>query len=222
MGSGLMEGFPFLARASAPTREVVATLPVRQAAPRTMVLRPGDPVEGVYLVTGGSLRVYYVTAHGREATLYWVRPGQTCVLALTAAFRRESYPAWVETGEERLRFVLLPGELFRQLFDTEPAFREFVFEVLSGRVFALMTALEDVASLRVDERLAGLLLRERDVDGTVRMNQSELAGHLGTAREVVSRTLRSMSARGLVATSRGRVDVLDSAGLRALAAGARR
>jgi len=67
------------------------------------------------------------------------RPGQTCILALTAAFRGDPYPAWVETEDEQLSFVLVAGAMFRQLCNAEPPFRSFVFEVLSGRVFELMS-----------------------------------------------------------------------------------
>lgn len=210
------EGFPFLAGASTATRELVAGLPVRQVAARSPVLHRGDLVEGVFLVVGGSLRVFYIAADGHEATLYRVRPGQTCVLALTAAFRSEPYPAWVETENEELSYVLVPGAMFRELYNTEPSFRSFVFEVLSGRVFELMTRLEEVGSLRVEQRLAAFILETADADGEVAMSQARLAAHLGTAREVVFRALRTMSDAGLVTTSRGRVTVCDAAGLRRL------
>lgn len=215
----MVDGFPFLDGCSPAARGLVAGLPARTVAPHSRVLRRGDPVDGLYLVTEGSLRVYYLTPEGRQATLYWVRPGETCILALTAAFRRERYPAWVETEGTPLRFVLLPGDVFRRLYDEEPAFREFVFEVLSGRVFELMTRLEELGSLRVEQRLAAFLLEHADDAGTVAMSQARLAAHLGTAREVVFRTVRSLAARGLVATGRGRVRLLDVDGLTSLVTG---
>jgi CRP/FNR family transcriptional regulator, anaerobic regulatory protein len=213
---GVAEGFPFLAGASAATRELVTALPVRQVAPRSPVLHRGDAAEGVFLVVGGSLRVFYIAGDGHEATLYRVRPGQTCILALSAAFRSEPYPAWVETEDEQLSFVLVPGAMFRQLYNAEPTFRSFVFEVLSGRVFELMARLEELGSLRVEQRLAAFLLEAADANGEVAMSQARLAAHLGTAREVVFRALKMMSDAGLVATSRGRVRLLDVAGLRRL------
>ncbi len=106
--------------------------------------------------------------------------------------------------------------MFRELYNAEPSFRSFVFEVLSGRVFELMTRLEEVGSLRVEQRLAAFLLEAADADGAVAMSQARLAAHLGTAREVVFRALRTMSDAGLVTTSRGRVTVRDAAGLQRL------
>ena len=214
--TSVAEGFPFLQGASAATRELVSALPVRRVEARTPVLHRGDAVDGVFLVVGGSLRVFYIAADGHEATLYRVRPGQTCILALTAAFRSEPYPAWVETEDEALSFALVPGAVFRRLYDSEPSFRGFVFEVLSGRVFELMTRMEELGSLKVEQRLAAFLLEAADAEGEVRMSQARLAAHLGTAREVVFRALRTMAEQGLVHTSRARVRVVDRAGLRRL------
>lgn len=210
------EDFPFLAGSTVATRALVESLPVRGLPPRTAVLRRGDPVDGVFLVVGGTLRVFYVAADGHEATLYRIGPGESCVLALTAAFRSDPYPAWVETEDDPLRVVVVPGATFRRLYDAEPAFREFVFEVLSGRVFELMTRMEEIGSLRIEQRLAGFLLDAADEAGEVAMSQARMAAHLGTAREVVFRALRSLSEQGLVATGRARVRTLDADGLRAL------
>ncbi len=213
----LADGFPFLVSASEQTRALLDGLPVREVTPHTALLRRGDPVEGVFLVTSGALRVYYLTADGHEATLYWVRQGQTCILALTAAFQQERYPAWVETDRDTLRYVLVPGKLFRELYHQEPSFREFVFQVLSNRVFELMTRMEELGSLRVEQRLAAFLLVNRDERDVVAMSQARLASHLGTAREVIFRALRSMAGRGIVATSRGQVRLLDRGALARLA-----
>jgi CRP/FNR family transcriptional regulator len=212
----LTERFPFLANASEWTRDQVTGLPTREVPADSQVLRRGDPVEGVFLVTSGSLRIYYLTADGQEATLYRVRRGETCILALTAAFEQERYPAWVETETDGLRYTLIPGPLFRELYHREPSFREFVFQVLSGRVFELMSRLEELGSLRVEQRLAVLLLDDCDDEGVVAMSQARLAAHLGTAREVVFRALRSLAAQNLVTTSRGQVRIVDRAALERL------
>jgi CRP/FNR family transcriptional regulator len=195
--------FPFFSSVSEATRRELLALPVRQAPAHLQVLRKGDEVEGVYLVTGGALRVFHLAPDGREATLYWVEPGQTCILALTAAFRREPYPAWVETDASPVSYVLVPHQKLRAILAAEEAVREFVFEALSGRVFELMSTLAETAVLRVEARVAALLLRRAESDGTVHMTQARIAAHLGTAREVVFRALRALEARGLVETRRG-------------------
>ena len=180
-------------------------------------MRQGDSVDGLYLVVTGSLRVYYISAEGREAMLYRVEPGGTCVLALTAAFNEEPYPAWVDAGAEGTSLVRVPSALSRRLLAEESEFRDFVFGVLSGRVVELMQTLEEAGSTQLEQRVARYLIRRMDPDGTLRVTQIGIASDLGTAREVVSRALRSLAGRGLVNTSRSRISVIDQRALRAVA-----
>ena len=209
--------FPFLARMSGDGRRDLEALAVKRAGPRRSVLRRGDPAGGAYLVVGGALRVFYVSAAGREATLYHVEPGGTCVLALTSTFAGEPYPAWVEAGPSGGDVVRVPPALFQRLFDREAAFREFVLAALSARIFELMCALEEAGSVIVERRVARYLLKRRELDGSVRVSQIGIASELGTAREVVYRALRALSARRLIETGRMRIRILDDSGLTAAA-----
>ncbi|MBK7537148.1 MAG: Crp/Fnr family transcriptional regulator [Myxococcales bacterium] len=143
-----------------------------------------------------------------------MEPGGTCILALTSTFNREPYPAWVDAGPQGAGFARLPAPAFRKMFDAEPEFRGFLFGVLSGRVFELMRTLEEAGTAQMEERVARYLTRNADADGVVRASQAGIAAELGTAREVVFRALRALTARGLVRTGRLRIQVLSLPRLR--------
>jgi CRP/FNR family transcriptional regulator len=208
--------FPFLAELSQDGRRQMDRALVSRAPRGKRLLRQGDFANGAYLVLAGELRVYYLAADGREATLYRVEPGGTCVLALTSTFSDEPYPAWVEAGEKGSTFARLPGAELRRLLDTESAFRSFVFRIMSGRIFELMLALEEAGTAHMEERVARYLAKRCEGGATeVRATQARIASELGTAREVVFRALRSLAQRNLIETGRMRVRVLDVSGLRA-------
>jgi CRP/FNR family transcriptional regulator len=219
MRAGLTDGlFPFLAGLTKAGREELGALAPARAGAEKRVLRRGDPANGAYLVLRGALRVYYVTSDGREATLYRVEPGGTCVLALGATFNDEPYPAWVDAGPKGGEFVRVPGDVFHRLLDSEHAFRSFVFGAMSSRLFELMCTLEEAGSLDVEKRVARYLLRRSEHDPResgpyVRASQRAIASELGTAREVVFRALRALSVRKLIETGRMRVRILDVEGL---------
>lgn len=59
------------------------------------IIEKGQDVSGAYFVLEGRLRVFSLLPSGKEATLYAVRPGETCVLALNSLFNDLLYPAWV-------------------------------------------------------------------------------------------------------------------------------
>ncbi len=182
----------------------------------TQLVVRGDEVAGAYLVEEGALRVYYTSEEGREGTLYWVEPGQSCILALNCTFSRLAYPAWVES-DGPTRFSVVPGDVYRTLFASDPAVQRFTFEALSGRLFELMALIEETASQGLEARVAAFLLRRAKGEERVALTQEQLARHLSTSREVVSRVLRGLSALGLVSSGHGQIVILDSEGLRRIA-----
>jgi CRP/FNR family transcriptional regulator, anaerobic regulatory protein len=181
----------------------------------TPVIHKGQRVSGAYLVTRGQLRVFTYTPQGSEATLYFIRPGETCVLALNCLFNDLRYPAWVETGADTC-VEIIPGALYRRLFEGEAAVQDLTVKALSTLVFRLMDELEQIHACNLDQRLANFLLSNASDEGELQMTQQALAGHLGTTREVVARLMQGFVAEGWVATRRGLVTVTDAAGLAAL------
>jgi CRP/FNR family transcriptional regulator len=176
------------------------------------VIHKGQQVSGAYLVTRGQLRVFTYTPQGKEATLYFIRPGETCVLALNCLFNDLRYPAWVES-DAGTDVAVIPGPLYRRLFEAEASVQNMTVKALSTLVFRLMDELEQIHSFNLNQRLASFLLNHANEAGEVRLTQQALAGHLGTSREVVARVMQGFSSEGLVETGRGRMRILDTEGL---------
>ena len=178
----------------------------------TPVLDKGQPVSGAYVVTSGRLRVYTLSPDGNEATLYWIAPGETCVLALNCIFNDLLYPAWVE-AEPATTVAVIPGPLYRTLFENEAVIRNLTVHALSTLVFRLMAELEQIHSCKLEQRLANFLLLHASANGTLHLTQQEIASHLGTTREVVARLLRQFVAKNYIETRRGTVVVRQPARL---------
>ena len=172
------------------------------------ILAKGERVSGAYVVISGQLRVFTLTADGQEATLYLINPHETCILAVNCIFNDLRYPAWVEAGAATT-VAVIPGAVFRTLFDGEPAIRNMTVQAFSTVVFRLMTELEVVHSFKLDRRLLHFLLLHASTDGTVRMTQQEIASHLGTTREVVARALGKLASAGRIRTGRRQIAIND-------------
>ncbi|MCR4377826.1 MAG: Crp/Fnr family transcriptional regulator [Rhodospirillales bacterium] len=176
------------------------------------VIEKGHTVSGAYFVLHGQLRVYTFGPGGKEATLYFIRPGETCVLALNSLFNDLLYPAWVEAAADTV-VGIVPGQLYRTLFERERGIQDLTVRALSTAVFRLMAELEEVHTTRLDQRLAAFLLTHASSEGLVLGTQQELAHHIGTTREVVARQVGEWVASGLVETGRGRLRLLDLSAL---------
>ncbi len=203
---------------SVESRKLLGQGLVRKDCGRAEVaLHKGQPVSGAYVVLSGRLRVFTLAPNGTEATLYFIEPGETCVLALNCLFNDLLYPAWVQ-AEAATSVALIPGAVYRKLFERETAVQNLTVHALSTLVFRLMSELELVHSSHHKQRLANFILIQAASDGVLRMTQQQLAQHLGTTREVVARLLGEFVAAGLVKTQRGAVTIKDLFGLRKVVA----
>ena len=76
LDSPKLSNFPFFSELSPAGQSQLRAATSRVLlAPQTKVIQRGDEVGGVYLVEVGALRIYYISAEGREGTLYWVDTG---------------------------------------------------------------------------------------------------------------------------------------------------
>lgn len=71
----------------------------------------------------------------------------------------------------------------------------------------------------MDKRLAIFLLDDAQVSGTdvITMTHEQIARHLGTAREVITRLLKHMASDGVIEVTRKGITIVDKKKLRSIA-----
>lgn len=207
--------FPALAAIRDPAwRQAAASAQIMRVTPGYVLFRDGSPCKAWVLVAQGSILVRKVDKEGREIVLYRVEDCQSCMLTTTCLLGGLDYPA-EGVAETAAELVVLPSEIFETAMAESEGFRRFVMRAIGRRIADLMALIEEVAFGRMDARLARLL-RRRAEGGELRITHQELASELGTAREVVSRVLKSFERNGWVRLGRGRIEVLDDRALAAL------
>jgi CRP/FNR family transcriptional regulator len=179
-----------------------------------VLFEEGKPCRGFPMVLDGGVRVARGSPGGRTLELYRVTPGEICVVSTSCLFGQVPLAAHGQTLAPT-ELVLLSPVGFDHLVQHE-SFRRFVFGIFADRLADLMSLAEAVAFQRLDQRLAQALLGH---GSTLRSTHQALADELGTVREIVSRLLSRFERAGWVVLGRERIDVLDSAALRAVARG---
>lgn len=172
----------------------------------------GDRVDGIALLLSGVVRVYKIGETGREITLYRFGLGESCILSANAILSDRSFPA-IATVEEDAEAVMIPADVFREWVNKYELWREFVFNLLSERLSTVMTVVDEVVFKRMDRRVASFLLNQAKVQNPMRVTHQEIAGELGSSREVISRILEDFSKEKLIESGRGTIEVLDFEGL---------
>lgn len=182
---------------------------------RRTAVHKGDKVSGAYIVTDGCLRVFTYMPNGSESTLYLIHPGETCVFAINCLFNQLLYPAWV-TADTETELAVINGPAYKKLFERETAIQNLTIHALSTAVFRLMGEIEQLQGWTLNQRLTNFLLNRATDNNVVTMTQQEIAGHLGSSREVIARALGELNKRQLIATGRGKIFLSDTSGLASL------
>jgi CRP/FNR family transcriptional regulator, anaerobic regulatory protein len=174
---------------------------------------PDDPCGGFPLLLEGSVRVVRETESGKSIALYTVHAGELCIVSSESLF---ASPSLIASGyaETPVKLLSLSPQTVDSLLAGEPSFRRFFFGLISARLADLALTVEAVAFLKLDQRLAALLVEKGP---RVALTHQALADHLGVAREMVSRVMRGFSEHGWIRQSREAIDVLDVAALDRLA-----
>jgi CRP/FNR family transcriptional regulator len=199
-----------------PATQALGALKPQLLKAKTIVFHPGMVPQGFPIVIDGRIGVHLTGRSGREMLLYTVSRGQTCVQSTLGLLGHEPYSAEAIT-ETDVVAVMVPLAVFEQLMAVSPAFRSFVFRAFAARVSDMMFVLEQVAFVRVESRLAGVLLERADPDGQVAVTHQDLAVAIGSVREVVTRQLKAMVSRGLLSIERRHISIQDRPALVELA-----
>lgn len=202
----------FLADIDDETRRALEALKPMHVPARATLFRPGDAAQSFVILLSGRIGVYLTGRNGRELLLYSVTPGETCVQTTLGVLGGAPYTGEA-VAESDLVAVMVPPAVFERLMASSPAFRAFVFKAFADRLGDLMFVLEQVAFVKVEQRLAHALLERADDEGRVTLTHQELAVVIGTAREVVSRRLEALASKGVVANERGQIRIINRAEL---------
>ena len=212
------EGQSLLAALSEHLLIKFAQLPLITLPAATAVFDRNARCAGFPLLLSGSVRVFRPLANGRNIELYRVAPGEPCILSLGCLLGGDAYPAFGATAEPTT-MVVMPPPMFEECMATAAPFRSEMFRILGERLVNVMLLVEEVATLRLDVRLAAALLA-RDVDNQgapLRITHQQLADELGTVREMISRVLDDFARQQMLVLGRGRIELLAPEQLRQLA-----
>lgn len=176
-------------------------------------IREGHILEHAMFIVRGTIRIYKINEQGREITLYRVHSGQSCVLMIASILGEAEYEASASIEAES-EILLIPVGIFRMWMDNNKPLRQFIYKQFIERINAVTELLENVAFKPMNFRLAQLLFnRTNDTTTTLMITHEQLAIELGTAREVISRTLNEFQHQGIVSLSRGKISNVNRSAL---------
>ena len=181
-----------------------------------IIVYEGESAEALYFVVSGVVKVFKTSADGKEQIFGIIRPGETFndVPVLSGGENLISAGA--------MSSIVLNGikkKDMESIIKENPQVALNVVHVLSRRVQELVSMVEDFSFRHVSGRVAKILLEYAlDVSsGRPKLTQQEMASMIGTAREMVGRSLKSLEREGAIRMERNRIVITDQKTLKELA-----
>jgi CRP/FNR family transcriptional regulator len=172
---------------------------------------------GLIVVLTGGIKIYKLDSRGRELTLGLEGPGSS--VAEMPLFDGGNYPAAAEAVEEGTRVFILPRERFQEVMARYPEIAGLALRALAIRMRKLVQLVEAQSLHTVRARLASYLVEasEGRSQFTLAETNEEIGSHIGTVRDVVSRTLGGLRDANVIALNGRQVVIRDSVALRRIA-----
>ncbi len=173
------------------------------------VIATGSRAEFIPLVITGSLRVMRQDDQGNEMFLYYLEGGETCAMSITCCLENK-LSEFLAVAEEDSLLWLIPVQAMDSWVSKYPSFRRFVFTSYQTRFDELLSAIDSVAFMKMDERLYKFLLDTKQASGSYQIHKThqEIARELNTSRVVVSRLLKKLEQEGKIEQSRNQIDIM--------------
>jgi len=179
--------------------EVVDTTTHLRFEKGEIIFRDGDPLEYLYIVYQGRVKIYQLFESGKEQLLRILEPGE--FMGELALFTEKVLDSYAE-ALEKTEICAIHRNDMQNLMQEKPSIAVKILEQFSNRLDQTEKLVGSLSAKDVETRVAGYLLelaKEKEANEVVLpMSKKDLASFLGTTQETISRRLSSFQTNGWI------------------------
>jgi len=185
---------------------IVKTIPADE-----VLIRTGQYIKSALLVIEGTLKIFRENDEGAEFLMYYLQPGEACAISLVCASKMEASKVMVKSVEESI-IMMVPIQLMDQWMSKYKSWYYYVLETYRNRFEELLILIDHVAFRNMDERLVFYLKRYAKAHKTnfINLSHQQIADELNSSREVISRLLKKLEQKKLLALSRNTIELKEN------------
>jgi CRP/FNR family transcriptional regulator len=174
-----------------------------------VILNENNYIQLIPIVLNGSLRVMRTDEQGREILLYYIHPGESCIMSFLGGIHHETSKVNAVV-EEDAEILFIPINKASEWVKEYPEWTDFIFRLYHKRFEELLSVVNAVAFQKLDDRILYLLKQKSKLFQTkeLKITHQQLADELGSTREVISRIVKQMENEGHVQLSRNKITLL--------------
>jgi CRP-like cAMP-binding protein len=208
---------------SSETERLLSAARVVQVPDGGFFFLQGDPAEHLHMLQNGLVRLGQVTAEGQQVLQRVIGPGT--LFGAVALMPNAVYPVSAEAAADCQALSWSTRQMMGFVKEM-PTLALNALRMMAGHVQEVQDRFRELATQRVERRLAGALLRlasqtgrkvEEGVLIDLALSRQDLAEMTGTTLYTVSRILSQWEDKGLILSGRERVVIKYPHGLVAIA-----
>jgi len=202
--------FPIWNKLTAHQQELMTQAVSLRSVKKGEIIHSGDDCAGLYLVKSGQLRAYILSDEGREITIYRLFDRDICLFSASCMIQSIQFEITIE-AEKETELWLIPVYVYKSIMAESAPVANFTNELMATRFSEVMWLIEQVLWKSMDKRISAFLLEEVSIEQTniLKITHEDIANHIGTHREVVTRMLKYFQNEGMVQLSRGTIEISD-------------
>lgn len=175
------------------------------------IFHQGSAATGFFVVKTGRVKVFKLSAQGKEQILHFFGPGDH--FAEVPALDGQDFPASAAAIEPS-EVIFLPRTAFIELLHQYPDIAITMLISLSQHARNLSQSIEDLSFKKVPQRLATYLLNLSDRTNNpcvveLDLSKSQLAAALGTIPATLSRAFYRLSREGMIVIHGAQIELRD-------------
>lgn len=201
--------------------EVASAASIRETARGELIFHEGDIAQAFFIVASGKVKIFKLSADGKEQILMIASSGGS--FAEAALFAGGRYPASAQALEDS-KLLVISREKFVHLLGKNPDLAVNLIARLSQLLRQMTSLVEELSLTDVTTRLAHRILSMLPDNDTrprpiveLAERKTVLASQLGTIPETLSRSFARLSREKVIAIDGPRIEILDLEKLRDLA-----
>lgn len=184
----------------------------------------GDPAKYAYVLVTGRVKLVQSNPMGQQVNLRTIKQWE--MFAALGAIRPDAtYPVAAQALEPSSALAI-ESKILQDMMQTRPYLNIGLMQLMTGYIQEMQVRYRELATEKVERRLALTILRLASQIGIksqgqieLPLSQQDIAEATGSTIFTVSRTLSEWEKRGLIETGRGRIVMRNPHGLVEIAEG---
>jgi CRP-like cAMP-binding protein len=191
-----------------------AAAPMKTYPAGALVYTPHHPLETLFILKKGRIRIFRVSPDGRALTTAIIEPGT--IFGEMVIVGQRMHDSFAEALDEVVVCIMTRADV-RRLLLGDPRIAARISETLGRRLGELEQRLSDAVFKSVPERIAGALVtlasarsgRPLGRGVQIKLTHEQLAALAATSRETTTKILGDFADRGLITLGRARITIID-------------